>query len=186
MTSLLPATCLCTQFSLISRNAESHRIELDSFLQQGTFVEQNDWILFTFKIVGVLKYNTVWQGCINDGRQVLIYVAPNICGSSVWDLIIILQERRILWCLRYFGESCGPCCLVLYLQKRFIQCAACILKMETGRLFGVLIPIHEGTRRHILSHCNIDTHCIGNIVSCIKFYWNLVGKIEGFSVHMFI
>jgi hypothetical protein len=37
LTSLLLFTCLCTQCSLISRTAESHRIDLDSFLQPSKF-----------------------------------------------------------------------------------------------------------------------------------------------------
>jgi hypothetical protein len=53
-------------------------------------------------------------------------------------------------------------------------------------MVGVLILIHEGTEHCIISHCNIETNSIGHIVSCIKCSWNLVEKIEGFSVQIFI
>ena len=54
------------------------------------------------------------QGCTNPGRQVAVAtkfcaVAPNICGSSVWNLLLVISMvHRILRLLLDFWKVCAP------------------------------------------------------------------------------
>jgi hypothetical protein len=54
------------------------------------------------------------QGCENPGRHIAMIcvfytLAPNMFGSSVWELLLFtLLAPRILRCLLDFGKICAP------------------------------------------------------------------------------
>ena len=95
------------------------------------------------------------HGCTNPGRQVArttIYfvVPPNICGSSVWNLLhVTLLEPRILkWLLDFFWGGGGGIfssqmllrTWILILQ--FCKGAQTLPTLSTIRRMSYTIPIH--------------------------------------------
>ena len=62
----------------------------------------------------VFVLNTYDQMCANSGRQVRRFskfctVAPNMCGSSVWNLLhVSLLTSSILRFLLHFSKLCVP------------------------------------------------------------------------------
>jgi hypothetical protein len=50
-------------------------------------------------------------------------VAPNICGSSVWNFlhVTILVPRILRWLLNFFGNLCSPADSIVTINRKHLQ-----------------------------------------------------------------
>lgn len=90
-------------------------------------------------ILHIYLYN---RGCTNPGCQVakatkFCMVAPNTCGSSVWNLLHVTQlASRILRWLLEFWKFCAPVSLFISQSVQYPQ-----LQEERGN--AVQLPLKE-------------------------------------------
>jgi hypothetical protein len=77
--------------------------------------------------VYVYIYIYIYRWCTNSGRQVAVankfcMVAPNICGSSGWNLLHVTQvASKILRWLVGFWRICAPLCIHVCVDTQLIR-----------------------------------------------------------------
>jgi len=66
--------------------------------------------------INELKKRSKYQGCRNPGRQAslanaFVKVVPNVCGSAVWNLLIVIFLAPILlgWHVGFLENTQNPC-----------------------------------------------------------------------------